>query len=146
MPDCAIEERPNTEAHDSLHCFLAAYMKRETKLLHAFCENDGGIYRWMECQEDGLRFEHPGIYSDYAKCYDQISREISDNEDGGIASYLVTKTYPDAEEPCMQSELSAEGELLSVRESQAAGLLQGAVYPDRGFRRGRGARPPAGRR
>ena len=51
MPDCAIEERPNTEAHDSLHRFLAAYMKRETKLLHVFCENDGGIYRWMECQE-----------------------------------------------------------------------------------------------
>ena len=119
MPDCAIEERPNIEAHDSLHRFLAAYMERETKLLHAFCENDGGIYRWMECQEDGVRFEHPGIYTDYAKCCDRISREIGDNEDGEIASYLVTKTYPDAEEPCMQSELSAEGELLSVRESQA---------------------------
>ena len=119
MPDCAIEERPNTEAHDSLHRFLAAYMERETKLLHTFFENDGGIYRWMECQEDGERLEHPGIYSDYAKCYDRISREISDNEDGEIAGYLVTKTYPDAEEPCMQSKLSAEGELLSVRESQA---------------------------
>lgn len=82
-PDCAIEERPNTEAHDSLHRFLAEYMERETKLLHAFCENDGGFYRWTECQEDGSRFEHPGIYSDYAKCRDRISREISDNEDGG---------------------------------------------------------------
>ena len=96
MPDCAIEERPNTEAHNSLHRFLAEYMERETKLLHTFCENDGGIYRWTECQEDGLRFEHPGIYTDYAKCRNRISREISDNEDGEIASYLVTKTYPDA--------------------------------------------------
>ena len=78
MPDCAIEERPNTEAHDSLHRFLAEYMERETKLLHTFCENDGGVYRWMECQEDGARFEHPGIYSDYAKCRNRISREISD--------------------------------------------------------------------
>ena len=30
--------------------------------------------------------------------------------------------------------------------AEHAGLLQGAVCPDRGFRRGRGARPPAGRR
>ena len=173
MPDCAIEERPNTEAHDSLHRFLAAYMERETKLLHAFCENDGGVYRWTECQEDGGCFEHPGIYSDYAKCCDRISREIGDNEDGEIASYLVTKTYPDAEEPCMQSEFSAEGgaPLRPGEPSRArpfrgavfrfphavskgryrlgtehAGLLQGAVCPDRGFRRGRGVRPPAGRR
>ena len=118
MPDCAIEERPNTEAHNSLHRFLAEYMERETKLLHAFCENDGGFYRWTECQEDGVRFEHPGIYSDYAQCRNRIRREISDNEDEGIANYLVTKTYADAEEPCMQSELWAAGELLSIRESQ----------------------------
>ena len=156
MPDCAIEERPNTEAHDSLHRFLAEYMERETKLLHAFCENDGGVYRWMECQEDGARFEHPGIYTDYAKCRNRISREIGDNEDGGIASYLVTKTYPDAEEPCMQSELSAAGTVFRFPHAvskgryrlgaEHAGLLQGPVCPDRGFRRGRGARPPAGRR
>ena len=119
MPDCAIEERPNTEAHGSLHRFLAEYMERETKLLHTFCENDGGIYRWTECQEDGLRFEHPGIYTDYVKCRDRISREISDDKDGVITSYLVTKTYPDADEPCIQSELSAAGKVLSVRESQA---------------------------
>ena len=111
--------RPNTEAHNSLHRFLAEYMERETKLLHTFCENDGGYYRWTECQEDGVRFEHPGIYTDYAKCRNRISREISDNEDGEIASYLVTKTYPDAEEPCIQSELSAAGKLFSIRESQA---------------------------
>lgn len=119
MPDCAIEERPNTEAHDSLHHFLADYMERETKLLHAFCENDGGFFCWTKCQEDGLRFKHPGIYSDYAKCRDRISREISDDKDGGIASYLVTKTYPNAEEPCIQLELSATEEILSIRERQA---------------------------
>ena len=61
MPDCAIEERPNIEAHDSLHRFLAAYMERETKLLHAFCENDGGVYRWTECQE-AVSYTHLDVY------------------------------------------------------------------------------------
>ena len=52
VPDCAIEERPNTEAHDSLHRFLAAYMERETKLLHVVLRKrrrhlslDGGVRR-----------------------------------------------------------------------------------------------------
>ena len=97
MPDCKMERRRNMCEIQSMHGFLQEYIELEEKLLRTFCENDGGIYRWTECQEDGVRFEHPGIYTDYAKCRNRISREISDNEDGQIASYLVTKTYPDAE-------------------------------------------------
>ena len=64
MPDCAIEERPNTAPHDSLHRFLVEYMERENLLLEAFVKEDNSVYQWSERQENH-KFDYPAIYSCY---------------------------------------------------------------------------------
>ena len=115
MPDCAIEERPNTAPHDSLHRFLAEYMKREDLLLEAFVKEDNGIYRWSE-RQGNHKFDYPAIYSCYKKCRERVTRQISDDIDGGVDGYSIMKMYLDEEKTNCRMELSDDGAILSIHE------------------------------
>ena len=74
MTDCRIEERLNTDAHESLHAYLKEYMDLEDRLIKEFCEDHHGdtwsdnkpyVYRFTFRYDDGSKYKWPTVYSSF---------------------------------------------------------------------------------
>lgn len=85
MPDCRIEERLNTDAHDSLHAYLKEYMDLEDKLIKEFCEDHHNdtwsedkpyVYRFTYRYDDGSKYKLPTVYS----CFDAVKTLESEDD------------------------------------------------------------------
>ena len=127
MPDCRIEERYNTVAHDSLHEFLKDYMFLQKKLLKAFYQSDDQfVYqiRWFYEETADWEMNHDWLFATYEDCInfaDQRSHEPSKivirKQKLNSTDYLELTLRPD------KTEMSIEVSTSQFHSTQQDGLL-----------------------
>ena len=94
MPDCKIEERMNTTAHNSLHDYLRKYIDYEENILAEFFASTEDWLYTVEWFEQGSWFSGDKFYKTFEKAHQELLEEFNDWEEK--YAYKITKQKPES--------------------------------------------------
>ena len=80
MPDCKIEERMNTTAHNSLHDYLRKYIDYEENILAEFFASTENWLYTVEWFEQGSWFSNDKFYKTFEKAQNELLEEFKEWE------------------------------------------------------------------
>lgn len=80
MPDCKIEERMNTNSHDSLHDYLRKYIDYEENILDEFFTSTEDWLYTVEWFEQDTWFSSDKFYKTFEKAQNELLEEFKDWE------------------------------------------------------------------